>query len=177
MGVDSLEVIKRMTDNPIEVKKIIDKWLLLTYDLPHTPEGDKARAEFLARASAIGATRHTDSVYLMPWSPAAEKLALDLARTKGSDVVVWSQAQPLNRAEEITSRYDNSLKPKLRDISGRLDRMAFYKGKLQMKRLNQMIPKTDRLIGEAAFAIERRDSVPLQSWLEVLKARYYQIVA
>lgn len=175
-GAETLEAMKRFTDNPVKIKKVIDKWLLLTYDLPHTPEGDKARAEFLARANAIGATRHTDSVYLMPWSPAAEKIALDLAKTEGSDVIVWSQAQPLDRADEITNNYDNALKPKLREISERLDRMSQYMIKNQQGRMLQMVKKTQRLLQEAEATIKRREGHQyLQMWVEILKTRAAQM--
>jgi len=174
-GQETLEVMARITDNPIKIKKVVEKWLLLTYDLPHTPTGDRARALFLNRASAIGATRHTDSVYLMPWSPEAERMALELARTEGADVIVWAQATPLDREEEITRNYDHSLRPKLDEISERLDRMNFYIRKSQPKRAAILTEKTERLLQEAEVAINRRDSDTLQLRLETLKARFAQV--
>ncbi len=77
----SLEVLARMTDTHIEAREICDRWLLLTYDIPKNTAGNKARHEFLKKARELGATRHTDSTYLMPWTPDAEMLALEVART------------------------------------------------------------------------------------------------
>jgi hypothetical protein len=177
MGKDGLEVLARMTDSKIQVRDVVDKWLLLTYDLPNNDAGNKARQLFLIAASAIGATRHTDSVYLMPWSPEAEKLALDLAKTEGGEVIAWSQATPLNHAEEITANYDAALKPVLKEISVRLDKMDSYSFSKHQKRVLQMIPKTEKLIQNADAAIERRGAEVLAMWLEILKGRFAQIVA
>ena len=176
MSKESLEVMARITDSRIQVRDVVDKWMLLTYDLPNTEAGNKARVQFLAIASAIGAIQHTESVYLMPWSPEAEHLALSLAKTEGGDVVVWSQATPLNRQEEITASYDAALRPQLKEISVRLDKMDGYRFTNHLKRFQQMVPKTERLLANAEAAIERRGAEVLVVWLEILKGRYAQIL-
>ncbi len=51
----SLEVMARLTDSKIDAREICEKWLLITYDIPKTDEGDKARREFLNNA-ALGLT-------------------------------------------------------------------------------------------------------------------------
>ncbi len=43
MSKESLEVLARLTDTPIEVKDIVNSWLLITYDLPHTEAGKECR--------------------------------------------------------------------------------------------------------------------------------------
>lgn len=40
---DSLEVMARLMDVDIETREICDKWFLITYDIPHTKEGDRAK--------------------------------------------------------------------------------------------------------------------------------------
>ena len=70
----SIEVLARLTGTQIRCREICDRWLLITYDLPHNKKGDRARREFLDTAKIIGATHHTDSVYLMPWTPAADPI-------------------------------------------------------------------------------------------------------
>lgn len=165
-----------MTDSRIQVRDVVDKFLLLTYDLPDTEAGNKARTHFLTEARAIGAVSHTESVFMMPWSPAAEALALNLAKTEGGEVICWAQAQPLNKAEEITQRYDNALKPIMKEISGRLDKMGDYMHLKQRGRFLKMMPKTERLLANAEAAVTRRGSEVLTIWLELLKGRFAQMV-
>ncbi len=66
-----IEMLARLSDTKIKCRDIVDRWLLLTYDIPHNEKGDKARREFLNAATLVGATQHTESVYLLPWTPAA----------------------------------------------------------------------------------------------------------
>ena len=167
-----LEVLARMTDSKIKVRDVVDKWMLITYDLPNTEEGTKARNHFLIAASAIGAVQHTESVYLMPWSPEAQTLALNLAKTAGGEVIVWAQAEPLNKKEEITAGYDSALRPVMKEITERLDKMADYVQRNHQKRVIQMRIKTERLIQNAEAAINRRGSEVLAVWLELLKQRF-----
>lgn len=174
MPKETLEVLARMTDSKVKVREVVDKWLLLTYDLPKSEEGNAARQQFLLAAAAIGAKQHTESVYLMPWSPEAERVALALARIKGGEVIVWTQAEPLNHKEDITKGYDAALKPLLKEISERLDRMGEYRRR-HFKRFVRMLPKTDRLLANAEAAISRRGSEILLMWLELLKQRYTQV--
>lgn len=175
MSKEGLEVLARMTDSKIQIREVVDKWILCTYDLPHTDEGDKARARFLMMASAIGATRHTDSVYVLPDSPEAINLALELADTEGGEVIVWGQAVPLNKEKEITEAYDEALRLLLVEISGRLDRMAGYRQQNYVKRVNQMVPKTERLLGDAEGITARRGNEVMALWLELLKQRFMYV--
>jgi len=93
----TLEIMARMTDTPINIREVVDKFLMITYDLPHTEEGDRARREFLAVAHSIGAAKHTESVYLLPWTPEAEVLALELSRVKDGEVFIWT-TQPTDQS-------------------------------------------------------------------------------
>lgn len=69
-----------------ELKTIIDDFVLITYDMPAKEE--KARKAFLRDARAIGAIMHTQSCYLMPYTPGSFTLANELA-AKGGNVIVW----------------------------------------------------------------------------------------
>ena len=174
MSKESLETVATLSGSKIDIRDVCDHWLLLTYDLPCTPEGDMARREFLATAASMGATRHTDSVYLMPWSPPAEALALQLAKT--GDVVVWSSkpATP-EKAAEVTKAYDASLVPTLDEIGERIDRQVEYEKKGYWKRALRMYPKTERLLDDIDAAIRRRGSQPLMIYLELLQKRFAQL--
>ena len=172
MSKEGLEVLARMTDSKIQLREIVDKFTLITYDLPNTEEGNKARERFLIQASAIGAIQHTESVYLLPDSPEAQTLALNLAKTNGGEVICWGNAEPLNHKEDITAGYDRALRKMLKQIGGRLDKMAeyFYQG--HQKRVLQMIPKTERMLQNTEAAVARRGAEVLVVWLELLKGRF-----
>jgi len=172
-GVDfsRLEVLARLADTKIEARELVDKWLLITYDIPKSEAGDRARREFLNQARMIGATRHTDSVYLMPWTKHAEVLALQLARA--GEVCVWtSQTTDEVKAAEITKSYDKGLEPQLDEISGRIDRIAENLDKKCFKRAHKMMDKTERMINNMEQAIIRRGSAQLYILLTLLKRRF-----
>ena len=172
-GIDfsRLEVMARMTDTVIEARELVDKWLLITYDIPHTENGDRARREFLNSARLIGASRHTDSVYLMPWTKHAEILALQLARA--GEVCVWtSQTTDEAKATEITRNYDKGLQPQLDEISSRVDRITENINKNRMKRALKMVDKTERMIDNMEQAIIRRGSAQLYVLLSLIKERF-----
>jgi len=171
MSKETLEVMAGLTDTPIEARELVDKWLLVTYDLPHTEAGDKARRTFLQAAAAIGATRHTDSVYLLPWTPQAELLALQLARI--GEVVLWTSTTTEESASaKVTRVYDKGLEPILDEIAGRIDRINEHKTKRRYKRANKMIPKTERLLDQVGGAIQRRGSAPLYAYWQILQKRF-----
>jgi len=172
-GVDfsRLEVLARLADTEIEARELVDKWLLITYDIPKSEAGDRARREFLNQARMIGATRHTDSVYLMPWTKHAEVLALQLARA--GEVCVWtSQTTDEVKAAEITKNYDKGLQPQLDEISERVDKIAYNISKERMKRAYKMLDKTERMLDNMEQAIIRRGSAQLYVLLTLIKERF-----
>jgi len=170
-GLEALETLARMTDTDIQTTELVDKWLLLTYDIPHTEEGDKARREFLAEARAIGATKHTESVYLLPWTKDAELLALSLA--KKGEVCVWTSAVTDERKKkELTRDYDIDLENQLDELTGRVDRIGEHLEARRYKRAEKMQEKTDRLLKNLEQAIIRRGSAQLYLMLRLLQRRY-----
>lgn len=170
--LDSLEVMARLMDVELETKEICDKWLLITYDIPHTPAGDRARREFLDNARLIGATKHTESVYLMPWTGEAEILALNLSGTKGGRVCLWT-SQPTDTllAEDITKAYDASLRPQIDAIGVRLDKIVAHQDLGHEKRAEQMLEKTKVMLDGMEKAVVRRGSAQLYVLITLLKRR------
>lgn len=169
----SLEVMARLTGTPINVKDIVEDWILITYDLPHTEEGDKARREFLLSARSIGASRHTDSVYLLPRNPQAEVLALELSRVKNGEVVIW-YSEPADKTllKELTETYDKGLEPILDEISERLDKTEEHLALEHYKRAEKMRGKTVQMLQDMTDAVFRRGSEYLYLKLLVLKRRF-----
>ena len=169
--LDSLEVMARLMDVDIQTRDICDKWLLITYDIPHTPAGDRARREFLDNARLIGATKHTESVYLMPWTGEAEVLALNLS--KQGKVFLWT-SQPTNTllAEDITKTYDDSLKPQIEEIGIRLDKIVAHQDFDRSGRAEQMKIKTAKMLDGMEQAVLRRGSAQLYVLITLLKRRF-----
>ena len=166
-----LEVLARMTDTEINLREIVDKFLLITYDIPHTPKGDRARREFLSSAKMIGASSFTDSVYLMPWTPEAERLALEL--TQAGKVCVWTaQTTDQARAEEITQSYDDNLAPRLDEIEGRIDRIDEHLNKKHFKLAKRMYDKTENMLIGCRDAVIRRGSAQLYINVTLLERRF-----
>lgn len=167
----TLEVLARMTDIKIEAREIVSKWLLLTYDIPVTEEGNKARYQFYLKARHLGATQHTESVWLMPWVPEAELMALDLARN--GKVIVWTAATTTeSQAAEITQRYDKALIPVLREISVRVDRIARFIEQEKTGLAKKMIEKTGIMLKDMEKAILRRGSASMLIYLLTIKQRF-----
>jgi hypothetical protein len=156
----TIELIARLTGTTIECRDLVDKWLLVTYDIPHTEAGDKARREFLLAAHAIGASHHTDSVYLMPWTGEAEGLALRLADS--GKVCIWtSSTTDPARTAEITKSYDDGLRSMLDEVEERIDRIEQHQKDGNFKRAAILVEKTEKLLHDATEAIKRRGSAPL----------------
>ena len=171
----SIEVMARLTDTEIEANEICERWLLVTYDIPKTKAGDIARREFLTKAKLVGAVSHTDSVYLMPWTPDAENIALGLARA-GGQVCVWtSQTTDNLQAVEITRNYDAGVERQITKIEERLDKIEKNILAEHNKRAYKMVLKTDKMVEEMDKAILRRGSAILYVRFLAVKVRYQML--
>lgn len=169
----ALEVMARMTDVKIDAREICDKWLLITYDLPISDEGNKMRAKFYTEARRIGATQHTESVYLMPWTPETELLALELSMA--GKCVIWHTSVNEQDAAEITKRYDEGLRPILKEIESRIDRIAVHIEDEDLGLAGRMTEKTDNMINDLEKAILRRGSALMFITLMTLRTRFNQL--
>lgn len=170
----ALETIAKMSGSTIEIKEVVDKWLLLTYDIPHSKEGDKLRRQVISKAREIGATMHTESVLLLPWTPEAELLALQVA--KGGKAVVWtSVVTDKTQAEEITSQYDAGIRKGFKEISERLDKAEYYMTHHKYKMADKMQEKTGKIIESMKQAIIRRGSAAMFITVSILYNRFNKL--
>ncbi len=166
-----LEVTAKLADVEIHTREICDKWILLTYDLPHNESGDKARREFLLNARKLGACQHTESVYLLPYTAAAGEAALELA--KAGKLYVWtSESTNPSQAQEVTRNYDAELKEMLKKLSRRVDRMLELRKQNKLGVLNKMRGKTDTMMNDLADAVRRRNSADLTIMFQAIEIRY-----
>ncbi len=166
-----LEVTAKLVGVDVAIREICDKWILLTYDLPHNEQGDKARREFLRDARKLGACQHTESVYLIPYSAEAGNAVLEL--TKAGKVFVWtSESTNPDQAKEITRNYDLELKEMVKKLSGRVDRMIELRKANKLKTINRMREKTEEMMSDIGEAVRRRGSIDLSIIFEAIRNRY-----
>jgi hypothetical protein len=173
----AIEVMARITDNKIETREIVDKWLLLTYDLPVSKEGNRARNEFYKQARHLGAVQNTESVYLLPWTTDAEIMAMELADVKSARVIVWTAQTSEEQSKEITRRYDAGLRPTLKLIEERIDRLEYMMIKGWYKKAEKYTIKTERILLDLEAAVVRRGSAQMLILVTILRQRFNQAFA
>ena len=166
-----LETTAVLSGRQVDAKTICEKWILVTYDLPHTEAGDKARREFLEQLKKLGGCQHTESVYLLPYTAAAGEACLELAKI--GKLVVWSASPTdLKMAEEITRNYDVELKKMLAELSRRVDRMIELRLEDKLGIRNKMVDKTDEMIRFLGEAVLRREALDLAIIYQAIVKRY-----
>ncbi len=171
MEITELEVTAKLEGVQVNTREICDKWILLTYDLPHSEEGNRARREFLANARRLGACQHTESVYLLPYNGATIEACLELA--KAGKLFVWtSESTDPVQAKQVTKQYDQELTKMLKSLGKRVDRMIVLKNEGKYGRLNQMRKKTDEMMAAMQDAVTRRESLDLAVIFWSINARY-----
>lgn len=173
--LDSLRTIALLDGVDLPVRDVCENWLLLTYDLPNTEEGNKLRSEFLRTAKRMGAVQHTESVYLLPWTQQAELLAMEIAKI-GNAFIWTSHPQDPGQAAEITEDYDNKIvEGILSDISDRLEKMEESAGLGNSRSFHRMVEKTEDMITEARIIARRRGSKHLINVIDAMEKRYREI--
>ncbi|MDD5229756.1 MAG: hypothetical protein PHC43_00345 [Candidatus Marinimicrobia bacterium] len=166
-----LETAAVLSGVKVNTKEICDKWILLTYDMPHTEAGDKARYNFLKMARKLGACQHTESVYLLPYSAAAGEACLELS--KAGKLFIWtSESTNAAMAEAVTKAYDEDLGILLKKLSRRVDRMIELRIENNFGILNRMRERTEEMIKDMGEAVQRRGSLQLEIIYTAIVKRY-----
>ena len=152
---------------PVQVKEIVEEFLLITYDVPVSDEGNKARTEFLQRAASIGAVMHTESVYYMPWTQVADITALKLSKI--GKVYAWYAKADPETARDLTRHYDQQVMSWIDELDKRLDKIMGHINDGHIKLAHRMIERTLPMISEQEAIIKRRGSPALETALQGLK--------
>lgn len=105
----------------MQVKEIIEDYVLITYDIP--AKAKQLRASFLKEAKAIGAEPDTASVYLIPYGEKAMELASKLE--SAGHASVWGPAHLPNKekAMDKTVKYSDHIQIRCQVIEQRLARI------------------------------------------------------
>jgi ribosomal protein L30/L7E len=156
------------------VTNLVKEWILITYDLPNTVEGNKARFAFLKQAPKIGAVMHTRSVYLMPNTKESQLASLEL--TKHGDVEIWiSEVEDVAKQTRLTEFYDKAMDNQLTLIEKRLNRIKSLQDEEKFGMATRMINKTSDLLNSSLFAITQRGSKTLYTKLTGLQTRLLEL--
>lgn len=149
------KMLARFANVELNVRDLVDDWILITYDLPATEEGDIARQKFLKQAPKIGAVMHTKSVYLMPNTNACQTEAVELSKI--GKVFIWkTQANDKKHARELTDLYDSKVKEMVNDLEDRMNRIRKHLNDKKEGISNRMLDKTLELFDNILFATAQR---------------------
>lgn len=171
----TLKMAEALSNVELQVREVCDQWILITYDLPNTDEGQKARSKFLRRAESIGAVQHTESVYLMPWTPESEMYAVEVASI-GRAFLWVSSIKDENRAKEITDDYDAKVESGLiKYVRERIKKMQQH-AQSNIRAFERMKVKTFTLLDESAGIASRRGSVRLAETVASLRKEVNDII-
>jgi hypothetical protein len=172
----SLKLMAALSGVEAQVKDVISDWILVTYDLPTTEEGNKARAKFLDAVRYIGGVMHSESCYLLPSSPSSELAAVELAEKTPSCYVWFSSVHSPEKAKELTQEYDKSVADDiLKELNERITKMEKHAEEGKEAVVNRMRKKTQKMLVDAASIATRRGSEKLARQVEKLKTRYEDI--
>lgn len=129
----------------VEVKEIVDEYVLLVYDIPATVDGNKLRKQFLKAAYSIGAMCFTQSCYLLPYSEQSFSLASEVAE-KGNAVLWVSKQKDAEKAKQINFKYEEALKLRCQTIEQRLVIIKNHIEAGHLGKANRMAGKTAALL-------------------------------
>ena len=158
----ALQVLSTLTEVPVEIKEFQDNWLMITYDLPHSEAGDKARSEFLQQAGHIGAVQHTESVYLLPWTAHANLEVIKLSEV-GRVYCWYGAATTTEQMEELSRIYDAGLAKQVDRIEERAVRILGHVSDNHHKMARKMLDATwPHFLGLARSVVARGDMLMAQ---------------
>lgn len=171
-----LEAQAVMLESPVELKEVADSFILITYDLPRTEEGDKARLEFLKEARKIGAVQHTESVYIMPWTQDANVAAVLAAKVEKSKVFVWFTKVDPAVGEQLLVHYDMTVRRWFDEVDERLTRMAGYLDSGKPGLADRMLARTLDAVKELEAIAQRRRAPWMAQAVKELRVELTSVV-
>lgn len=164
-----LKAVSNLFDAQVHAREIVEDWLLITYDIPRTAEGDRARYEFLHQARAVGAVAHTESVYLMPWTTLANIAAVSISKV--GRVYLWYARTDVGMARELTVLYDKHVWEWVEDVEKRIDRIGDHASAGKLKLAGKMAERTVSLIADLQDVVRRRGSIRLRDAIDALTSK------
>jgi len=158
-GLKLAEAIGKLQGIQINTRELVDEWLLITYDIPVSEEGNKARFKFLKLAPTIGAVMHSRSVYLMPNTHQAQLAGVELSKTVGGEVYMWSSKVVGGMTnEDVTKFYDRKINEQIDHIVERMEQEVALIEENHEGMADRMHRKTVNLFNQVLFSCVQRGS-------------------
>jgi hypothetical protein len=153
------KAIAKLQGVEIQTRELVDEWLLITYDIPVSEEGNKARFKFLKLAPTIGAVMHSRSVYLMPNTQQAQLAGVELSKTVGGEVYMWcSKVVGGMSNEDVTRFYDRKINEQIDHIVERMEAENLLITEQKFGMADRMHRKTVNLFNQVLFSCVQRGS-------------------
>jgi hypothetical protein len=167
-GLERAQVLASLAGIELNIKDLVEDWILITYDIPKTIEGNKVRYEFLKKASQIGAVMHTKSVYFMPLTKEAQTEVVNLSKI--GKVFIWnSNITDENLKRELTLFYDYNIQQNINLINYRMDRIDMHIKEERFGIAQRMYYKTVELFNDISKAVVQRGSLSLHKQLIIIE--------
>ena len=155
-GLQVVETFAKLQGVKLNARELVDEWILITYDIPVTEAGKEARQKFLKNAPRIGAMMHSRSVYLMPNTQQAQLSAVELSKTVGGEVYIWTSKVDKEFAVQITSFYDQKIKEQIETIQERILKEEVLVKDEKFGMADRMHRKTANLFTQLCFVVAQR---------------------
>jgi hypothetical protein len=162
------KILAKFAGIEFKARELVDEWILVTYDLPATEEGNKARQDFLRLAPRIGAVMHTKSVYLMPNTNECQTATVDLAKI--GNVFIWT-SKPNSEAskKELTDLYDAKIKAEIKKLEDRTKQIRKNMANEKNGMANRMIEKTIDIFNNSVFSAIQRGNADIYNKLVAMR--------
>jgi hypothetical protein len=158
------KILAKFAGIEFKARELVDEWILVTYDLPATEEGNKARQDFLRLAPRIGAIMHTKSVYLMPNTNECQTATVALAKI--GNVFIWtSKPNSEAGAKEVTDLYDAKIKAEIKKLEDRTKQIRKNMANDKNGMANRMIEKTIDIFNNSVFSAIQRGNADIYNKL------------
>jgi hypothetical protein len=168
------KILAKFAGIEFKARELVDEWILVTYDLPATDEGNKARQDFLRLAPRIGAVMHTKSVYLMPNTNECQTATVDLAKI--GDVYIWtSRANDEVAKKQLTDLYDDRIKDGIKTIRDRMSAIRKHMEKDKDGMANRMVEKTIDIFNNSVFSVVQRGNAELYNLLVTMREELQEL--
>jgi hypothetical protein len=159
MDLKVAQTFARLQDVKINTRELVDEWILITYDIPVSEEGNKARFQFLKLAPRIGAVMHSRSVYLMPNTHQAQLAGVELSKVVGGEVYMWSSKVVGGMTnEDVTKFYDRKINEQIDHIEERMTQENTLIEEKHEGMADRMHRKTVNLFNQVLFSCVQRGS-------------------
>jgi hypothetical protein len=168
-NAEGLKATSDILEIPLKVQAAEDGFLFIVYDIPVSEAGNKARASFLEKARRVGAVQHTESVYYMPWTDYADRIALELAMDgQGTVFALYSRAVDKSQSESLRHTYDMRVLKWIDELQARLTRIDQHTADGKFGLAFRMLESSIRLNAEMTEIVNRRGGEVLPAALRSL---------